>query len=65
MVVLRRLDVGTDKITVKFNEILIKVVAYVDFSAPIIQILNISNIDFIYETDQLHNHSQRLFVKAE
>ena len=57
MVVLRKLDAETDEIMVKFNEILIKVVAYVDFSAPIIQILNISNIDFIYETNQLHSHS--------
>ena len=37
MVVLRKLDAETDEIMVKFNEILIKVVAYVDFSAPIIQ----------------------------
>jgi len=37
MVVLREVDVETDKIMVKTNEIIRKVVAYVDFAAPIIQ----------------------------
>ena len=37
MVVLRELDAETDEITAKFNEIIRKVVAYVDFAAQIIQ----------------------------
>ena len=52
-----KLYVETDEITVKINEIIRKVVAYVDFVASIFQILNISNIDFTCETGQLHNHS--------
>ena len=51
-----KLDVETDENMAKTNENHRKVVACVDFVAPIFQILNISNIGFTCETDQLHNH---------
>jgi hypothetical protein len=46
MVVLSKLCIETDEIMVKLTKIIRKAVACVDFSAPIIQVLNISNIDF-------------------
>ena len=57
MAVLIKLDVETDEIMVKLTKISRKAVACEDFAASIIQILNISNIDFTYEIDQLHSHS--------
>jgi hypothetical protein len=62
MVVLRKVDIKNNEIMVKINENNQKGVAYEDFVAPIIQVLNISNIDLL---TKLNNHSQRLFVKAE
>ena len=57
MVVLRKLDIETDEIRIKINENHQKGVACVDFVATLIQDFSISNIDFTYETDQLHSHS--------
>ena len=57
MVVFRKLDAETDEIMVKLTKISRKAVACEDFAASIIQILNISNIDFTCESGQLHNHS--------
>ena len=51
------------KLRQNLTKIIRKVVAYVDFSTSIIQVLSISNINFTYETDQLHNHSQSLLQK--